>query len=113
MEIDSSGSEQSEAEGGEEWIRGSLTIPNRAIKPLPARAGVSKASAPSALLNIADSAEGELERLKAENEHLKSIICGMRQNSRAQQSRLIAFSNQLYSMSQEMSRLDSELTFLD
>ncbi|KAG2029402.1 hypothetical protein BDR03DRAFT_1018443 [Suillus americanus] len=114
MEIYSSGSGESEVEEEEEWICGSCTIPNRAIKPLPARASMlSKASVSKAPTDIADGPEGELACFKAENEHLKSIILGMRQNSHAQQSRLIAFANQLYSMSQEMSHLDTELAFLD
>ncbi|KAG2035439.1 hypothetical protein BDR03DRAFT_1012613 [Suillus americanus] len=114
MEIYSSGSGESEVEEEEEWIRGLCTIPNHAIKPLPACTGMlSKASVSKAPTDIADGPEGKLVRLKAENEHLKSIILGMRQNSRAQQSRLITFSNQLYSMSQEMSCLDTELSFLD
>ncbi|KAG2029478.1 hypothetical protein BDR03DRAFT_1018329 [Suillus americanus] len=114
MEIYSSGSGESEVEEEEEWIHRSRTIPNHTIKPLPAHAGMlSKASVSKAPADIADGPEGELACLKAENEHLKSIILRMRQNSRAQQSCLIAFSNQLYSMSQEMSRLDAELAFLD
>jgi len=109
MEIFSSG--ESEVEEKEVPIRAL-----RAVKALPKRAtgkGKGKASSLSVPTDGASGSGSELERLRAENEHLKSIICGMRQNSRAQQSRLISLSTQSYTMSQELSKLDLELAFLD
>jgi hypothetical protein len=109
MEIFSSG--ESEVEEKEVPIR---TL--RAVKALPKRAtgkGKGKASSLSVPTDSASRSGSELERLRAENEHLKSIIHRMRQNSCTQQSRLISLSTQSYTMSQELSKLDSELAFLD
>jgi hypothetical protein len=109
MEIFSSG--ESEVEEKEVPIRAL-----HAVKALPKRTtgkGKGKASSLSIPTDGASGSGSELECLRAENEHLKSIICRMRQNSRAQQSRLISLSTQSYAMSQELSKLDLELAFLD
>jgi hypothetical protein len=79
MEIFSSG--ESEVEEKE--------VPIHAVKALPKRTtgkGKGKASSLSIPTDGASGSGSELERLRAENEHLKSIIHGMRQNSCTQQS---------------------------
>jgi hypothetical protein len=84
------------------------------VKVLPkCAARGSKVSVQSIPTDGTSGSGSELEHLRAENEHLKSIIHGMCQNSRAQQSHLISLSTQSYAMSQELSKLDSELAFLD
>ncbi|KAG2032743.1 hypothetical protein BDR03DRAFT_1014986 [Suillus americanus] len=94
MEIYSSGSGESEVEEEEDWIRRSCTIPNRAIKPLPVRAGMlSKASVSKAPTQVHHPWDAPKLAHSAELPY--------------------RFSNQLYSMSQEMSHLDAELAFLD
>jgi hypothetical protein len=109
MEIFSSG--ESEVDEKEVPIRAL-----HAVKALPKHVtgkGKGKASSLSVPTDGASESSSELECLRAENEHLKSIICGMRQNLHAQQSHLISLSTQSYVMSQELSKLDSELAFLD
>jgi hypothetical protein len=109
MEIFSSG--ESEVEEKEVPIHALRTV-----KALPKRMtgkGKGMASSLSVPTDGASGSGSELERLRAENEHLKSIIRRMCQNSCAQQSRLISLSTQSYTMSQELSKLDSELVFLD
>jgi hypothetical protein len=109
MEIFSSG--ESEVEEKEVPIRALC-----AMKALPKRVtgkGKGKASSLSVPTDGASRSGSELERLRAENEHLMSIIHGMCQNSRTQQSHLILLSTRSYTMSQELSKLDSELAFLD
>ncbi|KAG2063435.1 hypothetical protein BDR04DRAFT_1123263 [Suillus decipiens] len=114
MEIGSSGSGESDAEGKEVSSNVPREVPDRVVKPLPSRAHrAARESAHIVRSDNADEPEGALERLRAENAHLKSIIRGMRNNARNQQSRLITFSNQMYAMSQEMSQLDSDLRYLD
>lgn len=114
MEINSSGSGESEAEEKEVSIHGSRDVPIRAVKFLPSRADRTvKGSARSVPTYDADATESALEQLRADNEHLESIIRGMRQNASNQQSRLITFSNQIYAMSREIYQLDSELGNLD
>jgi hypothetical protein len=109
MEIFSSG--ESEVEEKEVPICTLCTV-----KALPKRTtgkGKGKASSLSVPTDSASGSGSELERLRAENEHLKSIIRGTHQNLRTQQSHLISLSTQSYMMSQELSKLDSELAFLD
>ncbi|KAG2063098.1 hypothetical protein BDR04DRAFT_1164250 [Suillus decipiens] len=114
MEIGSSVSGESDAEEKEAWTNGPHDVPGRVVKPLPSRAHrAARGSACSVPTDNMDGPESALERLRAENEHLKFIIRGMRNNARTQQGRLITFSNQVYAMSQEISQLDSELTYLD
>ncbi|KAG1857797.1 hypothetical protein F4604DRAFT_1685094 [Suillus subluteus] len=110
MDVDSSGSGESEVEEKEVPIRAIKALPSRTVK---ADKGKGKGSVPSVPTNGADEVESEVERLRAENEHLKNIIRSMRQSGRSQQSRLIALSNQTYTMSTELARLDDELAFLN
>ncbi|KAG1869357.1 hypothetical protein DFJ58DRAFT_911238 [Suillus subalutaceus] len=112
MDITTSGSGESEVENDAE----EKEVPICAVKALPSRAlkvHKGKGNAPSVPTEGAEEVEDEVERLKAENQHLKSIILSMRQSGRSQQSRLIALSHQAYSMSTELVRLDEELAFLD
>ncbi|KAG1892820.1 hypothetical protein F4604DRAFT_1672748 [Suillus subluteus] len=110
MDVDSSGSGESEVEEKEVPIRAIKALPSCTVK---ADKGKGKGSVPSIPTDGADEVESEVERLRAENEHLKNIIHSMRQSGRSQQSRLIALSNQTYTMSTELARLDDELAFLN
>ncbi|KAG1817506.1 uncharacterized protein BJ212DRAFT_1299064 [Suillus subaureus] len=115
MEIDTSKSSESEVKK-EVVICGSHSIPAHAIKALPSCAivtGKGKEVVCGTPTDDADESKGKLEKLRAENEHLKSIIRGMRQNACSHQSHLITLSTQAYAMSCEMSQLDEELAFLN
>ncbi|KAG1845335.1 hypothetical protein F4604DRAFT_1688747 [Suillus subluteus] len=100
MDVDSSRSGESEVEEKEVPIRAIKALPSRAVK---ADKGKGKGSVPSIPTDGADEVESEVERLRAENEHLKNIICSMR----------LALSNQTYTMSTELACLDDELAFLN
>ncbi|KAG1871702.1 hypothetical protein F4604DRAFT_1926089 [Suillus subluteus] len=110
MDVNSSGSGESEVEEKEVPIRAIKALPSRAVK---ADKGKGKGSVPSVPTDGTDEVESEVEHLRAENEHLKNIIRSMRQSGRSQQSCLIALSNQTYTISTELACLDDELAFLN
>ncbi|KAG1863243.1 hypothetical protein DFJ58DRAFT_725144 [Suillus subalutaceus] len=108
MDIDLSGSGESEVEEKEVPICTIKALPSCAVK-----ADKGKESMHSVPTDGIDEVESQVECLRAENQHLKSIICTIRQSRCSQQSCLITLSHQAYSMSTELVHLDEDLAFLD
>src|ERR1700692_1409834 len=106
MEIEITGERQI----GGKVLRGSATVPSRAVNPIASGSAPKGKGKPKDLEAALEEATAENARLKEENARLKATVLNLRQHARAHQADLLILSNKLFAMSQDWADVEERLS---
>jgi hypothetical protein len=106
MEIEITG----ECQIGGRVLRGSATVPPRAVNPIVSGSASKGKGKPKDLEVALEEATAENARLKEENAHLKATVLNLRQHAHAHQADLLILSNKLFAMSQDWADVEERLS---
>jgi hypothetical protein len=106
MEIEITGERQI----GGKVLRGSATVPPRAVNPIASGSAPKGKGKPKDLEAALEEATAENARLKEENARLKATVLNLRQHARAHQADLLILSNKLFAMSQDWADVEERLS---
>lgn len=94
----------------EKVLRGSATIPPRAVGPIASGSAPKGKGKPKDLEAALEEATAENARLKEECARLKATVLDLRQHARAHQADLLILSNKLFAMSQDWADVEGRLS---
>lgn len=106
MEIEITG----ERRTGEKVLRGSATVPSRAVGPVASGSAPKGKGKPKDLEAALEEATAENARLKEECARLRATVLDLRQHARAHQADLLILSNKLFAMSQDWADVEGRLS---